>query len=634
MKILKKFNWPIGLFLIFTFLLPVFFNFENYSSINTDYQIIKRSFNPNYISHSPIVIDSDSDFVSLKLAGEGSKENPYIIENYEITTTGIGIEISSTTKHFIIKNCKFDTDLTSIYINYVAANTVTIKNNLLTGSEDEGIYIGDTNGVLIENNTIYDYDDGIHLVNSHYTVIKDNNLTSGPKSIFSSSDDGLLIYSSQYLRLINNTISKFQVGMRVSQCNFFFIANNTCQNCTTGSGMIIFQSNYGSIINNTIAYSLNNQGLSIDWSKKNIVSYNTIKYCWSYAIDVNSGSNFTKIHHNNIIDNALSIPGSQAVDTGESNIWSVNNEGNYWSDLGGASEYSLLGYVGNKDYYPLNSPASANWNDFTIPLYDDLYEINDYFYQATELQVNNIYSLISKNDDWYKIPLNHSYNIEIILSSDSEEVNLDLYLVSANYGILNSSTSLINNENLIHLCTYNGYYFIRIDLVSGEYAEYTLEINYDKSQYTDDQFEDNDYFSQAVSISTESSFNLFFMDKDYFTFYLYRKSFYTFLITFDNLVINLDLYLFNNWSHESLDECIAKSTSDSSQEEFNYTVEYEDDIKCYLLVTCNLEEGEQLKPSSYTLTISTEKGKLPLPIFSSIILVIVVFGLIRKRKRK
>ncbi|NHJ05420.1 MAG: hypothetical protein EAX90_11385 [Candidatus Heimdallarchaeota archaeon] len=622
------------MFLITIFFLQVYFSFENYTTINTDYQFSEKSVIPNYTTHSPIVIDSDNDFSSLGLTGDGSKGNPYIIENYDITSTGIGIEISGTTKYFIVRNCILNTDLTSISIGNVAANTAIIKNNVLTGLKGEGIYIENTNGVLIENNTIYDFDDGIHLYSSHYTIVKDNNLTSGPKSFFSSSDDGLLVYESQYLRLINNTISKFQIGMRVSQCNFFFIANNTCLNCTTGSGVIFFQSNYGSFINNTIAYCLNNHGISIDWSRNNIVSYNKIKSCWSYAIDVNSGSNFTKIHHNNIIDNALSIYVSQAVDNGESNIWSINNEGNYWSDLGSASEYSLLGIAENKDYHPLNSPASADWNFLSIPPFDDLYEINDDISQAKELQVNNIYSFISKNDDWYKIPLEHSYNIEIILSSDSEDANLDLFLVSLNYGIINSSSSLTNFENLIHLCTYNGYYFIKIDLVTGVYAEYTLEINYEKSQYTDDNFEDNDYFSQAATISTDSSNNLFYMDEDYFIIYLSKKLIYTFQITFDNTVIDLDLYLFNNWSYDSLDDCIEKSTSDSSVEEFTYIVEYEDEIVCYLLVTCNLTERVNLKPTSYTLTISNEKEKLPFPIYSSIILVMIIFGIFRKRKRK
>jgi len=67
-----------------------------------------QSNNTNYLTnHDPIEITSDEDF--LAFPGSGTYEDPYLIENYNITSsTSFGIHITSTTKHFLIRNCYID----------------------------------------------------------------------------------------------------------------------------------------------------------------------------------------------------------------------------------------------------------------------------------------------------------------------------------------------------------------------------------------------------------------------------------------------------------------------------------------------------------------------------------------------
>ena len=65
--------------------------------------------------HDPIEITSDSDFEAFP--GLGTETDPYIIENYYITTnSGSGIIIRDTTKYFIVRNCHIDAENDGIFM--------------------------------------------------------------------------------------------------------------------------------------------------------------------------------------------------------------------------------------------------------------------------------------------------------------------------------------------------------------------------------------------------------------------------------------------------------------------------------------------------------------------------------------
>jgi len=82
-----------------------------------------------------------------------------------------------------------------------------------------------------------------------------------------------------------------------------------------------------------------------------------------YGVYMSSSSKTNLIHHNNFVDNNPTGT-SQAYDGGKHNIWydSLNLEGNYWSDWNGTGSYSIDGYGGTVDLYPLEEPS-----DFEIP---------------------------------------------------------------------------------------------------------------------------------------------------------------------------------------------------------------------------------------------------------------------------
>ncbi|GAJ01466.1 unnamed protein product, partial [marine sediment metagenome] len=96
------------------------------------------------IPHSPIEIASDEDFVTYGFQGNGTADNPYIIEGLNITTAhSLGIGISLTSKFFIIRNCHVETGGFGIGISVVADGTASIVNNTCI-STSMGITLSDT----------------------------------------------------------------------------------------------------------------------------------------------------------------------------------------------------------------------------------------------------------------------------------------------------------------------------------------------------------------------------------------------------------------------------------------------------------------------------------------------------------
>ncbi|HEX9915529.1 MAG TPA: hypothetical protein VGB32_11465, partial [Candidatus Bathyarchaeia archaeon] len=72
--------------------------------------------------HSPIYITADSGFASGGFPGSGTQEDPYVIENLQITTNTLrrnGVEIRNTRAHFVVRGC----EITAAYIGVLVEDT-------------------------------------------------------------------------------------------------------------------------------------------------------------------------------------------------------------------------------------------------------------------------------------------------------------------------------------------------------------------------------------------------------------------------------------------------------------------------------------------------------------------------------
>ena len=106
--------------------------------------------------HVPIFITNNNQFTNQGFLGSGTSEDPYKIENLNITNPNDDlISISNTTVHFIIKNNLLDGLATATSgISLSNVKHCTIENNLIRRNED-GIKAVDIYSSMFYNNNIY-----------------------------------------------------------------------------------------------------------------------------------------------------------------------------------------------------------------------------------------------------------------------------------------------------------------------------------------------------------------------------------------------------------------------------------------------------------------------------------------------
>ncbi len=145
-----------------------------------------------------IVINSDADFQAFASSGNGTMENPFIIEDRIIANEATkAISISNTTNFFVIRNCYIADNIGyGIYLEDVANGTALIEYNLVINHEI-GITLKNCNFVEIINNTFIENYNAIDLFESVNNTISYNS--------FSENTNGIIIsdYSSKNTVLYN-----------------------------------------------------------------------------------------------------------------------------------------------------------------------------------------------------------------------------------------------------------------------------------------------------------------------------------------------------------------------------------------------------------------------------------------------
>ena len=111
-----------------------------------------------YITCSPISINSDTDFLTYSFSGDGTPTNPYLIESFNISSTGpssMAIDIKNTNAYFVIQECIVYSEFIGIGLNNVAPNTSQVLNNKIIGTSGDGgaILLASMQNSTIENNT-------------------------------------------------------------------------------------------------------------------------------------------------------------------------------------------------------------------------------------------------------------------------------------------------------------------------------------------------------------------------------------------------------------------------------------------------------------------------------------------------
>lgn len=403
----------------------------------TNYMLENSKNNPIFVlaltAHPAISITDDSGFSAFP--GAGTLGDPYMIEDYNITTTSsYGIEIYGTTKYFVINNCYVNAADFGIFINHIADGTATITNNKCEKHSVSGIYIQtSSNNTLSKNNCTNNNHYGINLYDSNNNTLTENNCTN-------NNYHGIQLSSSSYNTLSKNNCSN-NVGNGIylrSSSTYNTLSLNNCTN--NNVGIYLDSSNNNTLTENNCSYN-NNSGIILDYSSNNSLSEN--------ICDNNNVIGIYQIHSNN---NTLSANrcnnNTYGINffTSSDNTLSGNNCSNndeYGIYLGSSSNNTLSGNnCDNNDFYGIrlydanNNTLSAN-------------NFNNNYARGIYLDSSNNNSLSSNNctNNNYGIRLydsNHTVITENILQDNGY---YGLYIYSSSFNNLIYG-NIFDNNNL------------------------------------------------------------------------------------------------------------------------------------------------------------------------------------------
>ncbi|MHA1147879.1 MAG: NosD domain-containing protein [Promethearchaeota archaeon] len=329
-------------------LIGAFFNTSNTINNNFNWNVINRTI-------VPFVIDDDGggDFqwndAYIKLAfcsGSGTVQDPYIIEDIDINANNAsdGLYIAdSHLKYFIIRDCDFynsttDPNSAGLRIVHVSNGTITRNNcsynnkfgismgdchnmtlvdNIITNNKDKGLALDGINQLEIKNNQIYENEGhGITLIGINDTNIIGNQIHHNGNNGFTFQDNlnilvqdnlisenagGFYMAASDNISIIDNDIlyNTASICNILDGINLNFSLNTVLYN---GDHMLIQWVNYSYYCNNIIT-NTGGSAMSIERSKENIITGNTISSNEGDGIRLTWGSIQNEVHQNTINNN-------------------------------------------------------------------------------------------------------------------------------------------------------------------------------------------------------------------------------------------------------------------------------------------------------------------------------------------
>ena len=218
----------------------------------------KRDFVPNAVITSGIHIHNDAELASNAVSGDGSSSTPWIIRDLEIDTGDtVALRIEDTTEHFEVRNCTI-TAMYGIYLDNVTGGTSRIENNTVYDCNAVAIYMINTNGTWIEDNTLIDNHRGMSINYCYVTHIIDNYLNN--------EDAGIFLKYSPYSSLSGNQM--YGDGLELVDINVENLLTIAVSSTTVNDKPLLFSKNdvgsipagdYGQII------ILNGSSIVIDW---------------------------------------------------------------------------------------------------------------------------------------------------------------------------------------------------------------------------------------------------------------------------------------------------------------------------------------------------------------------------------
>lgn len=275
------------------------------------YNTNESAASPAYDASDPISITSNAAFIGVASSGNGTVDDPYIIENLSITNnTANLIYIENTTAYFEIRNC------------------------LLNGTDGsyDGIVLNNTDYGNLSTNDIFRCNYGIHLNSSDHNTILNN-------TVHGNALDGIFLHDSNVTDIFKNKVYDNGHGHPLP----LLVSG-------AGTSGIMTNGNKGS-------------GILIDPSNNNYIESNNLSYNGLFGVNITTGSSDNELRWNLFIENnSTDSDYSQAYDDGTNNTF----EKNYWYDHNNTDTdgdciaedvYLINGTANNSDKTPWLGPS-------------------------------------------------------------------------------------------------------------------------------------------------------------------------------------------------------------------------------------------------------------------------------------
>ena len=293
----------------------------------------------------PICITGDNEFTSANgvVGGDGSENNPFIIENWVIDASSAhGITIRNTRAYFIIRNVLIENggyNYCGVYLenvwngkveNVISRNNLSgiqlysCKNNTLLGNTVEnsghGIYVDCSSNNSLSGNVVNKSGDGIYLYSSENTLITGNTLENEYRAgvylswsscnntlsgnVLRNSWYGVYFDSSDNNALSGNTLENHFVGLYLYGSDNNALTNNTIGG-SSETAMYFYSSDNNTVSGNVVENNRN--GIYLFYaSDNNLLSGNTVGNNSGYGIYL-SDSNGNTLWGNTVENNSTGI---------------------------------------------------------------------------------------------------------------------------------------------------------------------------------------------------------------------------------------------------------------------------------------------------------------------------------------
>ncbi len=181
-----------------------------------------------YNPENPILIINNTAFNSTAYnkswQGNGTKINPYIINNLNITSSSSNnlIDIQDTNVYFEISDCYLSTGFNAIALNNVSNGW--ISNNIITNCTGPAISPQQCNDTIFCDNYLFKNSySGFHLQYCENTTILNNTLTNGSTAI--------QVSDSRNTTINNNDISFYNSDGISVDSTFSIVSGNVLCGC-------------------------------------------------------------------------------------------------------------------------------------------------------------------------------------------------------------------------------------------------------------------------------------------------------------------------------------------------------------------------------------------------------------------